>query len=197
MHYPNFFETIDSLVLKDELAAFLGVNDDGLISFSYVDIVKNAGHSCATVAGAYLMAFKGLRALYGEEIPERGRIKVEIRKAPVDDNAGVIGCVLSNITGATPDYGFGGFPNGRFNRRNLLFYSAPIETDIRLTRLDTDEQVSINYHPERIVQPMQILKSAITPDATQEDKASFPQRFQRMVHALFEHSDDVVDIIQS
>ncbi len=197
MHYPKFFDEIEPIVLKDELAAFLGVNDDGLISFSYADIVKTAGHSCATVGGAYLMAFKGLKALYGEEIPERGRIKVEIKNAPVNDNAGVIGCVLSNITGATTDYGFGGIPGGIFNRRDLLFYNAPIETDIRLTRLDTSEQAGINYHPEKVVQPMQILKSAIGPDATEEDKKTFPQRFQKMVHALFEHGDEVIEIIRA
>ena len=53
------------------------MNDTGEIEFSYVDIVKSAGHSCGTVAGAYLIALEGLKALYGEELPQRGEIKVE------------------------------------------------------------------------------------------------------------------------
>jgi len=104
------------------IASFLGVNEDGIIEFGYADIVKTAGHSCGTVAGAYLIAQYGLKALFGEEIPKRGEIKVELKKSPTEDNAGVVGCVLSNITGATSDYGFGGIPGGKFNRRGLLFH---------------------------------------------------------------------------
>jgi hypothetical protein len=194
MHYLKFFDEIEKIVLKDELAAFLGVNDDGIIEIGYPDIVKTAGHSCATVAGAYLAALKGLAALYGEETPRRGEIKVELKRATTEENAGVVGCVLSNITGATTDYGFGGIPGGKFNRRGLLFYEAPIETDIRFTRMDTGESIGVDYRPGKVVNPMKILMSAIGPDATEEDKASFPQRFQAMVKTVFDHADEVIVI---
>ena len=174
---------------------FLGVNDDGIVEISYIDIVKTAGHSCATVAGAYLVALKGLEALYAkEELPQRGHIKVEIKKVPTDDNAGVVGAVLMNITSATENLGFGGIPTGKFNRRNLLFFDADIECDVRLTRLDTNESVCINYKPEVVVNPMAILKSAITKDAKPEDIESFPKRFQAMVKTIFDNSDKVIEI---
>ena len=64
MEYRAFFDEIETIVLEDELAQFLGVNDNGVIEFSYADIVKTAGHSCGTVAGAYLIAQEGLKALY-------------------------------------------------------------------------------------------------------------------------------------
>jgi len=195
MKYPSFFDQFEKIITYDELAHFLGAAEDGIIDFSYPEIVKTAGHSCGTVAGAYLTALKGLKALYGEELPRRGEIKVEIQKDPTQDNAGVVGCVLSNITGATTNYGFGGIPGGKFNRRNLLFYNAPIETDVKFTRLDTGESVGVNYRPQRIVNPMKILKSAISPDATEEDKKTFPQRFQNMVKTLFENADKVIDVI--
>ncbi len=194
MEYLAFFDEVEKIVLKDELAQFLGVNKDGIIEFGYADIVKTAGHSCGTVAGAYIMALHGLKALYGEETPQRGEIKVELKKSPTDDNAGVIGCVFSNITGATTDYGFGGIPTGKFNRRELLFYNAPIDTDVRFTRLDTNKSVNINYRPGKIVNPMAILMSAIKPDAKKEDIESFPVRFQEMVKTVLENAEKVLEI---
>jgi len=195
MKYLSFFDDIEKIVLEDELAKFLGVNDDGIMDYSYADIVKTAGHSCGTVAGAYLTALKGLKALYGEEIPKRGEIKIEIKKDPEEDNAGVIGCVLSNITGATTNYGFGGIPTGKFTRRNLLFYNAEIDTDVRFTRLDTNKHVGINYRPQKVVNPMAILMSTLGENATQEDKKTFPIRFQEMVKTIFENEDKVIEII--
>ncbi|MCF6172388.1 MAG: hypothetical protein L3J44_01145 [Campylobacteraceae bacterium] len=194
MKYLSFFDDVEKIILEDELAKFLGVNEDGIIEFGYADIVKSAGHSCGTVAGAYLIALKGLKALYGEEVPKRGEIKIEIKKIPEDDNAGVVGCVLSNITGATTNYGFGGIPTGKFNRRNLLFYNADIDTDVRFTRLDTNKQVGINYRPRKIVNPMKILMSAIGENATDEDKKTFPIRFQEMVKTVLENADIVIEI---
>jgi hypothetical protein len=104
--------------------------------------------------------------------------------------------VLSTITGATTDYGFGGIPTGKFNRRDLLFYGADIDTDVRFTRLDTGDSVGVDYRAKRVVNPMEILKSAIKPDAKEEDIKSFPTRFQDMVKTIFENQDKVIDIIK-
>ena len=197
MQYPAFFDKIDTIVLKDPLGEFIGTSERGILEISYVETVKMAGHSCAVVGGAYLAAREGLKALYRDELPRRGEIKVEIRQGVTEDNAGVVGAVLSNITGATTDFGFGGLPGGRFNRRNLLFYNASIDTDIRFTRLDTNRQVGVNCHPERAVNPRAILMSAIGPDATPENKRTFPERFQNMVKQLFAQSDQVIEIIES
>ncbi len=194
MKYLKFFDDIEKIVVVDDLARFLGVNEDGVIDIGYPDIVKSAGHSCGTVAGAYLIALKGLKALYGEELPKRGDIKVELKKSPTEDNTGVVGCVLSNITGATTDYGFGGIPGGKYNRRDLLFYEADIDTDVRFTRLDTGKTIGVDYRPKRVVDPMSILMSAIGKDAKEEDIKSFPVRFQEMVKTVFDNSDRVIDI---
>ena len=194
MKYLKFFDDIENIVLYDDLTKFLGVNDDGILEFSYADIVKSAGHSCGTVAGAYLIASKGLKALYGDELPQRGEIKVEIKKAPRDDNAGVVGSVISTVTGATTDYGFGGIPTGKYNRRDTLIYEADIQNDVCFTRLDTGKKVGVDYRPKRVVNPMEILKSAIKPDAKEEDIKSFPIRFQEMVKTVFAKADEVIDI---
>ena len=195
MEYPKFFDEIEPIVLYDTLAQFVGVNSTGEITLSYLDIVKTAGHSCGTVAGAYLCAQMGLKALFPHTLPHRGEIQVEIQKSPTQENAGVVGCVLSNITGATTNYGFGGIPTGEYNRRSLLFYEAPITCDIQLTRLDTKDRVQLNYRPQRLVQPMKILMSAISPDASMEDKARFPERFQAMVETIFKEKEQLVDVV--
>ncbi|NPA54745.1 MAG: hypothetical protein GXO40_00045, partial [Epsilonproteobacteria bacterium] len=54
----------EKIVMQDELMKFLGVNDDGIVEYGYIDVVKTSGHSCATVAGGYLIALHGLKALY-------------------------------------------------------------------------------------------------------------------------------------
>ncbi len=194
MKYLSFFDEIEKIVVYDDLTKFLGVNDDGIIEFSYADIVKVAGHSCATVSGAYLVALEGLKALYGKELPQRGEIKVELKRSTSEDNAGVVGSILSTITGATETYGFGGIPTGKYNRRELLFFEADIEFDVCLTRLDTNQTIGINYMPQKVVNPMKILKSAIGPDAKDEDIKSFPKRFQDMVHIVFNNIDKVIEI---
>ena len=192
---PEFFNEIDPIVVEDELGGFLGGFADNRMEIHYVEVAKMAGHSCLVVGGAYLSAQKGLKALYGDTIPQRGMIRVEIRRAPTEENAGVVGSVLANITGATTDFGFGGLPDGRFNRRNLLVYNAPIDTDIRLTRLDTGKRVGINCRPGRVVNPKKCLREVLAPDANAETRAKFPRRIQKMVHTLFQNQDRVMDLI--
>lgn len=119
---------------------------------------------------------------------------MEIRKSPTEENFGVIGCVLSNITGATTDYGFGGIPTGEFKRRNTLFYNAPIDMDVVFTRLDSGKKIGVNYKPQNVVDPMGVLMSAIGENSTLENKKTFPIRFQQMVKTLFEHADNVIEI---
>ena len=64
MQTPAFFDQVPSIVLYDALAQTLGAVQDGLIEYRYLDAVKLAGHSCPTVAGAWLMARAALARLY-------------------------------------------------------------------------------------------------------------------------------------
>jgi len=194
MKYPEFFDKIEHIVLKDELSGFLGTTEKGIIDISYLEIVKMAGHSCGVVSGAYLSALKGLKALFGEELPKRGEIKVEL-KGKLEDNSGVTAQVLSNITGATADTGFLGLPNGKFNRRNLLFFGADIPGDVRFTRLDSGKSVNVKYMPGKVVNPKEILMTAIGPNATKESRRTFPTRWQEMVKTIFDNADKVIEII--
>ncbi len=139
------------------------------------------------------MAQKGLKALYRDEMPIRGEIKVEL-KGTLSDNTGVTSQVLSNITGATTDTGFLGLPQGKFNRRNLMFFGADIPATVRFTRLDNGKSIDVGYLPGKAVNPREILMSAIGPDATEESKRTFPVRWQEMVKTIFDNADKVINI---
>ena len=77
MNYPQFFKTIETIKVQDPLSQVLGAFSDGEYEFSYLDVVKSAGHSCPTVAGAYLITLEALKALYKDQRAIRGDIKVE------------------------------------------------------------------------------------------------------------------------
>jgi len=196
MEYPDFYNEIDHIVLKDKLSKFLGSTGEGIIDISYLDIVKMAGHSCVLVSGTYLMALKGLQRLYGTELPIRGEIKVELRDYLHDGNTGASAQVLSNITGATTDTGFKGI-NGKYNRRGLLFYGADIKSNVRFTRLDTNASVEVNYMPKRVVNPGNIMQSALGPDATEESRKDFTMRWQEMIRTIFQNADKVIFVLEN
>ena len=40
MQYPKFFDAIEKITLKDDLSDFLGTFEDGIVEFSYLDVVK-------------------------------------------------------------------------------------------------------------------------------------------------------------
>ncbi len=194
MRYPKFFDEIEPIVLVDELGGFLGAFEDGVVEIRYLDIVKVAGHSCATVAGAWLMTRAALAALWPEGRPVRGGVRIELRGAAGEGNTGVVGMVMANITGAAPgDLGFSGL-QGRWIRRNLLEFGRPVGGDARFTRLDTGEAVDVSYRPHRVVDPGAILAEAIGPGATDEQRRMFPHRWQAMVRTLLERGDAVVDV---
>ena len=193
MKFPDYFKNIEPIVLEDELAKFLGAPKDGKYEINYEEIVKMAGHSCATVAGAYLMTLKGLKALYRNEIPRRGEIKVELRDRAEEGSIGVSATVFTNITGAAGSLGFGGI-NGKYARRNLLFFNTKIDGFVRFTRMDTGESVEVNYNPAVVVHPGNIMMSAIGPQATDETRKTFPNRWKQMISVIFKNADRVVEV---
>ena len=52
---PAFFDAAPGITMQDALARTLGAVQDGVIEYRYLDAVKLCGHSCPTVAGAWLM----------------------------------------------------------------------------------------------------------------------------------------------
>lgn len=145
MQYPAFFDQVRTIVLYDPLAEFLGAAKAGIVEYNYLDAVKLAGHSCPTVAGAYLMTIKALEALYPGTTPERGAVRVRLRDEMEHGVTGVIANVVGLITGATQQNGFKGIA-GQFDRRNLLLFNAGIDADIHFERVDSGAAVTAAYN---------------------------------------------------
>ncbi len=197
MRYPKFFDNIEKIRLKDELANFLGATQDGFIEFSYLDIVKTAGHSCPTVLGAYLMTREGLKALFKNETPKRGEIKVEFSLKIEDGVAGVIANVITNITGATTNSGFKGIM-GLFSRNNLMFFEKDIKTDVKFTRKDTNESVEVIYDPSLIgadPRMKELMQKSISKQASKEEEEEFGRVWQKRVEDIANSIDKVIKIV--
>ncbi len=194
MKYPKFFDTIETIKVRDPLSQVLGAFEAGEYEFSYLDVVKSAGHSCPTVAGAYIMTLEALRALYGEQRSVRGNVKVEFEESLEEGVAGVIGNVISQITGATDKSGFKGL-KGQFARHSLMFFSASINSSARFTRVDTGESVDVTYNPDT-VKPnpklMQLMQKLTSGEATSEETKEFGEVWQERVQRIFENIDSVV-----
>jgi formylmethanofuran dehydrogenase subunit E len=196
MNYPKFFDTVESIKLQDPLADILGAFENGEYEISYVEVVKSAGHSCPTVAGAYLMTQAALQALYGEQRAVRGGVKVEFKEGIEDGVAGVIANVVTQITGATDKSGFKGL-GGKHARHSLMFFHADINTSARFSRLDTQESVEVVYDPSCVAidpQMKQLMQKLFQGDASLEEKETFGKLWQERVENIFLNSKEVIAI---
>jgi len=186
MHYPDFYAQVPSITLYDPLSEFLGAFEQGELEISYLECVKLAGHSCPTVAGAYLMAYYGLQALYPDTLPERGNVKVEMLEGEEAGVTGVISNVIGFIVGANGNGGFKGI-QGHFSRNNLLGFDVPMQGEVKLTRLDNQQSVTLSYNPSSIppAPEMQALMGkSIQGVATKEEQKTFGTLWQECVEKI-------------
>lgn len=73
MSFPDFFEQSPAIRMHDPLSRLLGATGDGVMDYRYADAVRLAGHSCPTVASAWLMAYAAVKTLYPEGPGGEGR----------------------------------------------------------------------------------------------------------------------------
>jgi hypothetical protein len=193
MKTPAFFDAAPAIVVADPLAEALGAAEGGLIEYRYVDAVKLAGHSCPTVAGAWLMTRAALARLYPGETPRRGEIRVELRQAVDEGVAGVIAGVAGLVTGAGNEGGFKGLA-GRFARNGLLRFGVPMKGEIRFTRLDDGRSVELSHRPQTVPRPAalgELMRDAFMPQASAAARRAFADAWQGWVRSIVvEHADD-------
>ena len=194
MGFPSFFSEVMPIAVHDRLAEFLGAADGGIIEYRYADAVKLAGHSCPTVAGAWLLTSRVLTVLYPDELPERGEIQVDFSAAQDTGVAGVMAAVIGLITGAAGSGGFAGIA-GHFARRHLLGFEEPdLAGDICFTRRDNGKRIAASLHLEQIVPDprtgplLQRLLAGERDPAVAELFAALWQNRVRQI--LIEHFDD-------
>ena len=186
MKHPAFYDQVETIVVRDPLANFLGAFEGGIIEYSYLDVARLAGHSCPTVAGAYLMAARGLKVLYGDELPVRGEIKVTMQQNQHEGVCGVIANVFSYITGATQDSGFHGLA-GQFDRRQLLSFGQQIPATVQFSRKSNGRSVLVSYDSSFVpgdpdMRPL--LSKAISGQADENEKLRFRHLWQSRVEAI-------------
>ncbi|ARB99666.1 FmdE family protein [Neisseria gonorrhoeae] len=192
---PEFFDRAPTLTVQDPLAAFLGAAENGILTYRYADAVRLCGHSCPTVAGAYLMVIKGLKALYGEELPERGGIEAAMQGTRDEGTVGVTASVVQLLTGAAPETGFGGIGmQGRFARRNLLSFGAgEINGTLTLRRKDNGKTVAVSLNAALrpfAPQMRDIMPKAVGGSASAKELERFGQLWQARVKAFLTESAD-------
>lgn len=192
-HFPEFFTRAPVIRLYDPLAEFLGAAQRGLMEYRYADVVRLAGHSCPTVAAAFLMIRAALRALYPDETPMRGGVHVALRDDVRDGTTGVVANVATLITGATQVSGFKGIA-GQFDRRNLLSYNASTAAELRLTRLDTHAAVDVSADLSNVTmdpRARQLLPRCLSGLADDAELEQFRHLWQdRVRRLLLDFSDD-------
>ena len=193
MAFPEFFARIPAVTVRGPLAELLGAAEGGLIEYRFADAVKLAGHSCPTVAGAWLMTARALRALYGDEIPVRGDLRVALGETPDSGVAGVIASIAGLLTGAAGDGGFKGL-GGRYGRRNLLRFGVAGVGGLAFTRLDTNVAVDCILRLEMVPADPRLgglLGAILQGTADTGNTQLFGELWQdRVRRILIDHADD-------
>ena len=193
MVFPGFFAEVPALKLHDGLAQILGASDDGMIEYHYADAVRLAGHSCPTVAGGWLSARAALSHLYPDRVPERGGISIYFNDTEDAGVTGVIGQVVTLVTGAAAGHGFHGLA-GQHVRKGLLHYAAGNVSGVRFQRNDTGAEVEVEIDTSVVpADPMlrPLMQLTLTGQADAAQKREFGRLWQdRVRRMLLVHADD-------
>lgn len=185
MKYPEFFNLIPSIQLTDPLASVLGTFDEGAVTISYLDVVKGSGHSCPTIAGAYLVSYHALKSLFPEGLAVRGNISIQFSQELDEGTTGVLSNAISYITGATDKSGFKGL-KGNFVRHGLMHFNQDVPS-IRFSRTDTKQSVDVYYDPSSILtdpRQMQLMPMILAEKASIEEKKEFGELWQERVKKI-------------
>ena len=197
----DFFETVEPIKLLDPLGELLGaVNKGEPFVYNYSDAVLMAGHSCPAVSGAFAITRKALKALYGNETPVRGDLRVLIKGKPEELAYGPQSQVIMLITGASGNTGFKGL-GGQFARNNRLFFDQN-ETEFNtyiFGRIDTGKAVKVVYNPQALPDVPEL--NTLTPlviskAASAEEIEEFQRLWQDKVKRILTEEDKYPELIE-
>lgn len=193
MKFPDFFRLVPRLRVRDPLAEFLGAAEGGVLEYGYEDAVRLAGHSCPTVASAFVMACRAMALLYPGEMPERGGVRVDFAEPLEHGVTGVIASVLTLVTGAAQQGGFKGI-GGHFVRRDLQAFHSHLPLTLRVTRLDSGAAIDAAADLSRVPAAAEmsgLLQRCIRGEADDAQRRQFATLWQQRVQRiLLEHWDD-------
>jgi hypothetical protein len=199
----DFLTNVEPIRLREPFAQTLGVfqKDDALLEYTFLDVVKMAGHACPTTAGAYLCCQEALKRLYPGEIPIRGDISIKVYGEPDEGVYGVISQVFSLITGAAPGTGFRGLGHA-FRRKDLLtFHSEKLNDDalcFEFSRAGSNKYVLVRFYPDRIPFPAEkarrmgaLLEKVIWQAAKEDEKREFQDLWMGKVKSMLLERNEI------
>ena len=194
MKLPAFYAEAPVVHMHDPLAQLLGAATDGKLDYSYADAMRLAGHSCPTVAGAFLMGRAALQALYPDGPAERGQVEVAMPAPVHHGTTGVVAQVLTLLTGAAADNGFQGL-GGRHARNGMLTYAVRHESDaITFRRRDNGAAVALQLDTSPVPgdpRQRELLTAIMQDTASDADKQVFAEIWQERVRCmLVDFADD-------
>ena len=199
MSFPDFFDSVPVITVRDPLSEFLGAAEGGVIRYNYTDAVKVTGHSCVVTATAWAMLMAGLAALYSTTMPERGGLDVQFRDRADEGTIGVTASIVQLVTGAAGDSGFHGIgPTARFARRGLMRFGTGIDGTFQLHRRDTGRSVVVSADPPRVSMSPELRDLFQRGVAGQLDAGAlsrFGQLWQERIRSLLlDHADAAITV---
>jgi len=195
--FRNYLKEVEPIRFREPLAETLGVfrEENVNLEYTFIDVVKMAGHACPTTAGAYLCCQKALEKLYPVETPVRGEISITVYGEQDEGVYGVMGRVFSFLTGAAPASGFRGL-GPKFRRKDLLkFASEKIDPEamcFEFRKIDNNKAVLVKFYPQKISFPKEktkrlseLLEKVIWEAAKKDEKKEFQNLWMEKVSNMF------------
>ncbi len=194
--FRDFYHEVEPIRFREPFAETLGIfkKEDAVLEYTFIDVVKMAGHACPTTAGAYLCCAEALKKLYPNELPIRGDISIDVFGEPDEGVYGVISQVFSFLTGAAPESGFRGLGH-KFRRKDLLKFSLEkIDPDalcFEFRRLDNNTDVLVKFFPnnvpfdqEKAKQLGVLLEKVLWEAAKEDERRKFQDLWQEKVRNM-------------
>jgi hypothetical protein len=194
--FRDFLKEVKPIKFKEPLAETLGAfeGEGAVLEYTFIDLIKMAGHACPTMAGAYLCCQRALEKLYSNEIPVRGEISISVYGEPDEGVYGVMGQAFSFLTGAAPTTGFRGLGH-KFKRKDLLKFNPekidPEAMCFEFRRLDEDKAVLVKFYPREVPFPKEkqerlaeLLEKVIWEAAKEEERKEFQELWMEKVRDM-------------
>lgn len=194
--FTDFLQEVDPIKLREPLAETLGAlkQEGAILEYTYIDVIKLAGHACPTTAAAFLCCQKALETLYSHEIPVRGEIAITVYGEPDEGVYGVMSQVFSLLTGAASATGFRGLGH-KFRRKDLIKFSPhkidPQAMSFEFSRLDNGKTVLVKFYPQQIPFPQgksqrvaELLEKVIWEAAKEKEKKEFQELWMEKVEDM-------------
>jgi len=196
-HWAKFYDEAPVIQVIDPMATLVGSvpEEKNILRIHLTDVALYTGHVCPGVASGFMLTRLALKALYPDQIPRRGQVRVAAM-AP----SGQLD-VASYITGARAFYG-----RGRINAHDLaidpsLEPKEPGRFVMVFQRKDTGKAVKVVFYKSKLIAASRekavnaYFHKAFQGKATDKEKEDMRKEIQSLVRkVLFGTSEGLFEI---